>query len=494
MRTRTGNPKVGVKVRMYRYGLGDCFLLTFTRAGKDQHLLVDCGIGHLTPDGRAIIRKVMHRVAEDTRDTQHPAGHIHCLIVSHEHWDHVIGFLGDGQEDEQDPFAGMKVDHVVLSWAEDPNDPDAKALLKRWKKKAKVLQELAAKPEMQGLRVARVIETALGASGGAGLAGAMSAVRKKVGEPDYLDWGEVVELPGVEGVRAYVLGPPRDQKRIGYEGKSEEMYAPGLALESSLLTAMVGVLGLDAGEDQEALETERELTYPFAKAQRRPLPTATEAPPKANRQQSREDRFFATHYSAKGQAWRRIDWDWLDPAGALAIALRVHMNNTSLALALEVVDTGQILLFPGDAEVGNWKSWDDANWPAEQLQGEDGRALVDRLLGRTVLYKVGHHGSRNATPISGLARMTSRDLVAMGPIDANGAEVHSYTGMPSTDLLEAIRQRTRGRLLSADECLDLSQWERPEALSEREWSAFKEAVTAEEWASPNVGYVEYKVQ
>ena len=32
-----------VRVRMFRQGLGDCFLLTFETADGDRHVLIDCG-------------------------------------------------------------------------------------------------------------------------------------------------------------------------------------------------------------------------------------------------------------------------------------------------------------------------------------------------------------------------------------------------------------------------------------------------------------------
>jgi hypothetical protein len=64
-----------------------------------------------------------------------------------------------------------------------------------------------------------------------------------------------------------------------------------------------------------------------------------------------------------------------------------QMNNTSLILVLEV--GGTRLLFPGDAQIENWEY-----------------ALSNpkyvKLLEDTTLYKVGHHGSRNATPKKGL--------------------------------------------------------------------------------------------
>src|SRR2546423_124686 len=50
-------PKKGVKVRMYRTGLGDCFLMAFPRAGAGAgrdafYLLVDCGVYKGTPQDK----------------------------------------------------------------------------------------------------------------------------------------------------------------------------------------------------------------------------------------------------------------------------------------------------------------------------------------------------------------------------------------------------------------------------------------------------------
>jgi hypothetical protein len=62
-----------------------------------------------------------------------------------------------------------------------------------------------------------------------------------------------------------------------------------------------------------------------------------------------------------------------------------QMNNTSLILLFEV--NGKKLLFPGDAQIENWEY---------ALSKPD----VVAKLSDVDLYKVGHHGSRNATPIS----------------------------------------------------------------------------------------------
>jgi hypothetical protein len=63
------------------------------------------------------------------------------------------------------------------------------------------------------------------------------------------------------------------------------------------------------------------------------------------------------------------------------------MNNTSLILLFEV--EGKKLLFPGDAQIENW---------AYVLSQPKEFPSAKKLLSAVNLYKVGHHGSRNATP------------------------------------------------------------------------------------------------
>jgi hypothetical protein len=61
------------------------------------------------------------------------------------------------------------------------------------------------------------------------------------------------------------------------------------------------------------------------------------------------------------------------------------LNNTSVILLFEI--NGKAFLFPGDAQIENW---------AYTLKN----ASLMKRLAKVSLYKVGHHGSRNATPKS----------------------------------------------------------------------------------------------
>jgi hypothetical protein len=63
------------------------------------------------------------------------------------------------------------------------------------------------------------------------------------------------------------------------------------------------------------------------------------------------------------------------------------LNNTSLILLFQVGETA--LLFPGDAQLENWRY--------ALREAEDAAEIRERLA-RARFYKVGHHGSLNATP------------------------------------------------------------------------------------------------
>jgi hypothetical protein len=75
------------------------------------------------------------------------------------------------------------------------------------------------------------------------------------------------------------------------------------------------------------------------------------------------------------------------------------LNNTSVILLFEVGD--KKLLFPGDAQIENWSYALSHPRVRELLAGVD-------------LYKVGHHGSRNATPKS-LWNLFTRRSATPGP-------------------------------------------------------------------------------
>lgn len=132
-------------------------------------------------------------------------------------------------------------------------------------------------------------------------------------------------------------------------------------------------------------------------------------------------------------------------ANALELALQLDKvtNNTSLVLAIEL-ENGDVLLFPADAQVGSWMSWSSLEWKigTNEISGQE---LLKRsgqeLLKRTIFYKVGHHGSHNATlRAEGLELMDGLQ-VAMIPVDENMAKKKGWRHMPLEGLVAALKER-----------------------------------------------------
>ncbi|MCY1547351.1 hypothetical protein D9M68_834030 [compost metagenome] len=133
----------------------------------------------------------------------------------------------------------------------------------------------------------------------------------------------------------------------------------------------------------------------------------------------------------------------------MALKMDSDTNNTSLVLAFELPDR-QVLLFPGDAQVGNWLSWADQTYPREASDEYPAPVTRDDILSRVSLYKVGHHGSHNATLREfGLEKMTSPRLVAMIPV-VESVALDKRWKMPFPDLFHALQKRTQGRIVTGD--------------------------------------------
>ena len=129
-----------------------------------------------------------------------------------------------------------------------------------------------------------------------------------------------------------------------------------------------------------------------------------------------------------------------------ATALNQFLNNQSLVILFTF--KGKNLLFAGDAQGGNWEHWlygtDTAvQAPSDELSAEAGAALA-----HLDLYKVGHHGSTNATPIPAVKAM------ADGVVALCSTEVNVYgdgakeTDVPRGPLLDAIA--AKGTLIRSD--------------------------------------------
>jgi hypothetical protein len=140
-----------------------------------------------------------------------------------------------------------------------------------------------------------------------------------------------------------------------------------------------------------------------------------------------------------------------------------------------------VLLFPADAQVGNWTSWNDHTFDG----GNGQKVTAKELLARTVFYKVGHHGSHNATlRVGGLEDMGG-DLVAMLPVDQAMAAKKRWGHMPLAGLVAALKKHTGGRLLRLDSGLP-ADGDRQATLTAKAWNEFRAATK-----TSNHLYLEY---
>lgn len=429
-----------VELRCYCHGLGDCILVKLPRVdGSPFWMLFDCGIHASAKGGAATMREVVDDIAKRT------GGVLDVVVGTHEHWDHLSGFT-----QAREAFARIKIREVWFSWAEDPKDPDARKLDKYKGDASAALASAAIRlADAHGLNdVANGVDKLLGFLFGADgdkVRGARETLRSHPGVETvrHLEPGTLAPLAEVPAVRAYVLGPPRDAKLLGVEDIVSETYAFG---GSSLAVAPIAnAVALNDG----GLRIDDDPAAPFDGAVGKPLDRLLKGswPEGPDRDVSfLWDRYVGPD-GANSQDWRRIDHDWLTGAVDMALQLDGRTNNTSLVIAIEIVETGRVLLFAADAQIGNWMSWEKVVFPRE-----DDRPAVtaDDLIRRTVFYKVGHHGSRNATRTAALERMDSSMLVAFSPTDEALASKVGWKDFPAPKTSQRIRELTAGRFFPAD--------------------------------------------
>jgi len=422
-KTRPSNRKFRIKVRMYRQGLGDCFLITIPRKkGNPFYAVIDCGVILGTKDPGKVMREVVEHIIQTT------GGHVDLVAATHEHWDHISGF-GQAREIWTDK-SRLTIGQVWLSWAENPKHPLARKLRAQRQALKIALTAAASRMRLAGdTGGAEDVTNLLSFFGAAGTtADALEVVKGLSEDVRYCTpQDDPVQIEGTD-VKVFVLGPPPDEKLIKkYNPSKREPETYGMDSMNNYLNALQPTL------------SDSDVETPFDERFQIPLNMAQQMP------------FFQQSYwgedadsKEKDQAWRRIDGSWLDSSSSLALQLDSATNNTCLVLAFEL-DDGDVLLFAADAQVGNWLSWQDLKWQVNgaEVTGPD-------LLRRTIFYKVGHHGSHNATLRElGLEEMKSLKL-AFVPVDRAMAIKKRWNQMPLNELMKRLNEITEDRVVRID--------------------------------------------
>lgn len=430
---------VAATIRMYRLReLGDCFLLSFATKDDTAHVLVDCG--SFRNGGKSIAR--MQQVTDDIRDTLDGAK-LDVVVGTHQHNDHVSGFVHceDTFRDEMD------IGQVWLSWLDDPQNKQAQRIGTDFNNIVKSLQATHAKLRRASggrneLEPVRRLGEILGFHAARTDAEPPEVPRrgieilKSLGskKPMYLSPGRILDLPGLPAdcVRVHVLGPPKDEEQLFDKDPSA-----GQSYDHKLRLAGAAAARLRSAVDaQDGARPREELFFPFSETYK----------VRESRRSRGDLRRVMKSYRARDAAWRTIDNDWLRQAESLALFLDTFTNNSSLVLAFELVQSRKVLLFAADAQTGNWVSWADVKWEREDVSTDD-------LLKRTVFYKVGHHGSHNATLVAAFEKMDNPELVALIPVDKQDPNIKKEKGgwkMPAFNLLKQLKQRTSNRVLQMD--------------------------------------------
>jgi hypothetical protein len=407
---------------MYRQGLGDGFLISLkrtTEAAADFRILIDCGVVLGTPNAQGIMVDVVNDIVQET------GGKIDILIITHEHWDHLSGFI-----QAEDSFRNLAPNQVWVAWTEDPTDAMAVQLGAERNSARLVLQRSVQALAAAGAgEQAQTVSNLLGFFGAAAEGSTKDAFdrAKKMGTLRFCRPTDAPTRLSDVDAHLYILGPPHEAsliRRTLLPKDNPEIY--GLTADRGGAMPTDVHAALSGNSDFQPFNDLYSIPFDIAKG----------------------IDFFQSHYfgpSDDAPGWRSIASDWLDSASDLALALDSATNNTSLVLAIEL-QGGDVLLFAADAQVGNWESWQNLSWTV------DGRMITGpNLLHRTIFYKVGHHGSHNATLRNhGLEDMANLELAAI-PVDHEMAVKKGWGQMPLPALVQALIEKTNGRLLRSDD-------------------------------------------
>jgi hypothetical protein len=349
-------------LRVYHVGFGDCFLLTFGYAGGGRKsVLIDFGTTQ-TPENKP---DLLRQVAADIREFT--GGKLTAVVATHRHKDHIEGFrTTDAGDGPGDLIRQCEPDLVIQPWTEEPDletNATAPAEHKQFRLALRDLEVVSGAIHRDAKHFA---EQGLGsqlAFLGQNNLPNIKAVQNlqtmgKKAEYVYADCNTSLSdlLPGVQ---VSVLGPPtlEQSKAIKKQrSRDEEQF-----WHLWQTRAAVAKLGFSTGGPEPTVP-DKELQPVFPHASRF---SPNENPPEA--------RWFR----------RKIREMYGNDLLELVRTLDKVLNNTSVIMLFEFC--GKKLLFPGDAQIENWSYALDKDGICAKLKDVD-------------LYKVGHHGSLNATP------------------------------------------------------------------------------------------------
>ncbi len=404
-----------LRIRAYNVGFGDCFLLSFHYAEDDsRHMLIDFGTTHPAKSGAPkSMTQVAEQIAEDCD------GKLHVVVATHRHADHVSGFAGAPGE----IIAGLDPDLVVQPWTERPDlAPDATAP-SVVRSGGGVTGSKAAVAQLANVHlVAEVVTRDIPR-----LAASKTVPRTVIEQLEFLGADNVRNSDAVHALAR--LGRKRVYANFGSKLPVRRLL-PGVDID---------VLGPPTLRQSTAVSRQARVSDEFwhltASSARARLSATGGTPifPRAETERTfpQEARWVIP----------RIDRTNAEETLSIVRILDEVMNNTSLILLLDI--GGTLLLFPGDAQLENW---------SYALRDAPNAAEIRARVAGTRVYKVGHHGSLNATPKTLLWSAFSRAAPDVAPDERlitvvstcagqHGSEARG-TEVPRRTLVSELEART----------------------------------------------------
>jgi beta-lactamase superfamily II metal-dependent hydrolase len=421
-----------LRIRMYRVGFGDFFLVTVPAPNGPQHILIDCGVtpGQTKEGDIGTIKDAVAHMADETKKK------LALIIVTHRHQDHIVGFSRSSEI-----FKDFSVGAVWMSFWEteyDPNEKKEKPMAFAFQEELTSLAlNMQAHAALAGadnpnideilamLQNATGVENAeLAAAGGAapaakpgkgGGTNKASLAYLKSLNPEYYAKGDTPKMPQAladAGLTAQILGPP-----------------PADKFEFLKLMDLKKGVGQYLGEGGDGSAKKFD---PFGKPWHRKAAAFRKT---AFREWERGLKEKAS--TAMEAAVQNAQPDLLFTA---TTTLDKILNNQSLVVLFTF--NGKKLLFAGDAQGGNWEYWmfggTPNNAPSADQIDKDSKAILANL----DFYKVGHHGSTNATPISAVEAMGGDFASMCSTQEGSFGSVANQSEVPRIPLLTALSKKT----------------------------------------------------